>query len=201
MSLRILAFAVSIAAIPSVCLGGPVLEQVSPFPTAYEFETDFAYATGTVVGDVTASLTAVDLAIFLNAPVNTSTSGCEASDFAGFAAGTIALMQRGSCSFELKVQNAQSAGAVGALIFNEGQPGRTDPFTIGCGTGCFIPTLFASFAVGLELSMTPGAIVHMLTELPDIQETEVAEPGAISALTLGLGGLLFAKRRRKSAAG
>ena len=53
-----------------------------------------------------------------------STSGCEAADFAGFTAGHIALMQRGSCPFAQKVTNAQTAGAVGAIIFNSGTPGN-----------------------------------------------------------------------------
>jgi minor extracellular serine protease Vpr len=39
-------------------------------------------------------------------------------------AGQIALIQRGTCSFSEKIRNAQSAGAVGALVFNnvEGPP-------------------------------------------------------------------------------
>ena len=53
-----------------------------------------------------------------------STSGCEAADFAGFTAGHIALMQRGSCPFAQKATNAQAAGAVGAIIFNSGTPGN-----------------------------------------------------------------------------
>ena len=43
-----------------------------------------------------------------------------------FVAGNIALLQRGTCTFQQKVENAQSAGAIGVLIFNEGQPGRQD---------------------------------------------------------------------------
>ena len=45
------------------------------------------------------------------------------ADFAGFPAGKIALIQRGTCNFGVKVVNAQNAGAAGVLIFNEGQPG------------------------------------------------------------------------------
>ena len=55
---------------------------------------------------------------------NGSGSGCDAADFTGFPAGNIALMQRGSCAFALKVTNAQAAGAVGAIIFNAGTPGN-----------------------------------------------------------------------------
>jgi hypothetical protein len=47
------------------------------------------------------------------------------ADFAGFTPGRIALIQRGSCFFGVKVLNAQAAGASGVIIFNEGNPGRT----------------------------------------------------------------------------
>ena len=54
-----------------------------------------------------------------------SASGCSASDFAGFMPGNIALIQRGTCTFAQKVANAEAAGASVAVIFNEGNPGRT----------------------------------------------------------------------------
>ena len=40
-----------------------------------------------------------------------STSGCEAADFAGFTAGNIALIQRGTCSLRIEADNAAAAGA------------------------------------------------------------------------------------------
>ena len=71
-----------------------------------------------------ATITAVDLTLSPTPAQRVSTSGCEAADFATFPAGNIALMQRGSCPFALKVTNAQAAGAVGAIIFNSGTPGN-----------------------------------------------------------------------------
>ena len=68
-------------------------------------------------GDVTADLTAVDLNL---AGDRASTSGCEAGDFAGFPAGNIALIQRGTCTFRIKADNAAAAGAAGVIIFNQG---------------------------------------------------------------------------------
>ncbi len=50
-----------------------------------------------------------------------STSGCEAADFAGFTPGNIALLQRGTCTFELKAENAAAEGAIGIVIFNQGE--------------------------------------------------------------------------------
>ena len=78
-----------------------------------------------------------------------STSGCEAGDFAGFTPGNIALIQRGTCDFRVKAENAQAAGAVGVIIFNEGQAGRTATVqgTLG-GPRSRIPVVGASFEVG-----------------------------------------------------
>ena len=54
------------------------------------------------------------------------TSGCEAADFTAAVVGKIALMQRGGCPFGTKVANAEAAGAVGAIVMNQG---NGDPVT------------------------------------------------------------------------
>ena len=41
-------------------------------------------------------------------------------------AGGSALLQRGTCDFVVKAENAEAAGASAVIIFNEGQPGRTE---------------------------------------------------------------------------
>lgn len=46
----------------------------------------------------------------------TTTDGCSALTNAGAVAGNIALMDRGTCGFVVKVKNAQNAGAVAVLI-------------------------------------------------------------------------------------
>ena len=56
--------------------------------STYVEDTDFAATPQSEPGDVTAAVTPVDLQLGLG---NTSTSGCEAADFAGFPAGNIAL--------------------------------------------------------------------------------------------------------------
>jgi Zn-dependent M28 family amino/carboxypeptidase len=68
-------------------------------------------------GDVTAPLYAVD---FQTSQPGLSTSGCEAADFSGFPAGSIALLQRGFCTFRDKALNASGAGAVGVIIADNG---------------------------------------------------------------------------------
>ena len=47
-----------------------------------------------------------------------SLDGCEAATNGADLAGKIALIDRGTCSFALKVMNAQDAGAIGVLIAN-----------------------------------------------------------------------------------
>ena len=51
------------------------------------------------------------------APPNRSRYGCFANDFVGFRAGDIALMERGECSLDAQVANAQRAGARAAILY------------------------------------------------------------------------------------
>jgi hypothetical protein len=67
------------------------------------------------------------------------------------------LIQRGGCFFGVKVINAKNAGASGAIIFNEGNPDRTDVFAgslvDAAGNPIIppIPVAFTSFAIGQDL--------------------------------------------------
>ncbi|MEV4562157.1 M20/M25/M40 family metallo-hydrolase [Nonomuraea sp. NPDC049419] len=95
-------------------------------------------------------------------PAPTSTSGCEEADFAGFVAGNIALIQRGTCPFAQKVRNAGFAGASAVIVFNEGQPGRTDSTPLDLGEWrAGIPMLYTDFAVGAELAANPGTTARV----------------------------------------
>ncbi len=145
-------------------LGPSTLEQTTPAPTTYDEDSDYTLMSQTDAGDVNGSVTGVDLA--LGDPA-TSTSGCEATDFAGFPAGDIALMQRGACSFQLKAENAANAGAVGAIIFNQGNsPDREGLIngTLGSGYSGGIPVVFATFARGSEWATTPGLEMHLIVD-------------------------------------
>ena len=138
----------------------PVFQQVAPSQATYADGIDFASMTYSGNGDTTASVTAVDLTLPPAAQPNSSTSGCEVADFAGFPAGTIALAQRGTCGFRQKADNAQAAGASAIIIFNEGQPGRTAAVAGTLSSpGVTIPVLGTTFAIGEDLSngVTNGA--------------------------------------------
>lgn len=150
------------------------LDQVSPDVVSYPYFDGAGFATMSYSGsgDVTATAEGVDLLLPPGAP-NSSTSGCEPADFAGFTAGNIAVVQRGSSSFASKAINAEAAGAVGVIIFNEGQPGRTDAFagTLG-GPVITIPAVGAAFAVGETLA-AGDVVVHMTVDaISEIRTTK-----------------------------
>jgi Zn-dependent M28 family amino/carboxypeptidase len=137
-----------------------VFEQLSPHPTSYGYLVDHIEMFLSPVGSVTGWVQAVDLS--LADPAN-STSGCEASDFAEFASGNIALIQRGGCTFRLKADNAAAAGAIAAIIFNQGTPDRTglSGGTLG-SPGVTIPVISISDTLGAELnSLIPDLFVHL----------------------------------------
>ena len=150
------------------------LERVSPDPKTFANGTDFATMVYSGAGDATAALQAVDVVM---PPVGGSTSGCEASDFAGFTPGNVALIQRGTCTFRLKSLNAEAAGASAVIIYNEGNtPGRVGLFF---GTliepGVNIPVLSTSFAVGQELfnniQAGPTTVRVFADTISEIRET------------------------------
>ena len=146
-------------------LAPAALAQTSPTPTPYQTGT-FTYSGS---GDVTAAVTPVDVVVPIGGnPDNTSTSGCTADDFARFPAGNVALLQRGTCTFQVKAQNAQNAGASAVVIFNEGQPGRQDLIVGTLGApGVTIPVVGLSYANGAAIveQVRGGATVtlHVFT--------------------------------------
>ncbi len=113
-------------------------------------------------GTATGAVQAVDVNF---ADPSTITSGCEDTDFDGFAEGNVALLQRGTCTFGEKVTNAQEAGAVAAIVLNQGNggPDRTDLFAGTLGAPATIPAISVSFPFGQELS-TAGTTVSITTQ-------------------------------------
>ncbi|HWL88506.1 MAG TPA: M36 family metallopeptidase, partial [Polyangiaceae bacterium] len=61
-----------------------------------------------------------------NAVVSVPADGCSAPTNAGALAGNIAVMDRGTCAFTVKAENAQAAGAVAILLVNN-SPGHVAP--------------------------------------------------------------------------
>jgi len=152
---------------------GPTLfQQTNPAKAPFVFGTDYTVLSGSGSGDVTAKLVPVGpINVGSNIPVDSVASGCLASDFIGFPAGSIALVQRGSCGRATKVANAKAAGAVGVVMFNEGSTGRTALLTAGVDVTT-IPVLGTTFALGKALyvlTQAPGGLtVHIVTNTTNV---------------------------------
>jgi Zn-dependent M28 family amino/carboxypeptidase len=162
-------------------LGGSVLAQTAPGTVTYVEGTDFFATPHSEDGDeVTAAVTPVDIQLGLG---NTSTSGCEATDFAGFTPGNIALIQRGTCTFQIKGNNAAAAGASAIIFFNQGNtadPSRNGlpAVTLGNGYTGGIQALSTTYALGAEFAVTAGLVMRLhanVTRIPGTTENLIAE--------------------------
>ncbi|MDX1552294.1 MAG: M28 family metallopeptidase [Marinobacter sp.] len=145
--------------------GDGILQMTAPTPTDYVWEEDFNYLSQTEPGDVSGTAVAVDVQL---GPDNTSTSGCEPEDFADFPAGSIAVIQRGACAFGQKATNAANAGAVGVVIFNQG---NTDDnmglinATLGDDYAGGIPVVFTTYDIGAAWVDQPDLELRVVTDV------------------------------------
>jgi hypothetical protein len=153
----------------------PTFSVVSP-AMSLTFNEDWTAAPSN--GNVTGAIQPAGGIILPPTPTPTSSSGCTAADFTGFTPGKIALIQRGSCNFGVKVLNAQAAGAIGVVIFNEGNPGRTGLQGVnlvdanGATFAADIPVISVTFAVGEALynayqGGTPPVVSMSVSALAD----------------------------------
>lgn len=141
----------------------PALAQVTPTPTTYvpggpedsdSPDVDFITFQFSGAGEVEAPVVPTDdVVIPPGATANTSTSGCESADFPAATEDAISLIQRGTCPFVQKLENAAEAGAAGVILFNEGQnePGRQNAQFTSAPPYLPIPAVFSDFALGEEL--------------------------------------------------
>ncbi|PWB96635.1 M28 family metallopeptidase [Homoserinimonas hongtaonis] len=143
--------------------GASTFAQVTPNAVSYVDQTDYDVMDYSGAGTVTGEIVAVDVNL---AGDRVNTSGCEAEDFAGFAAGSIALVQRGTCTFGEKVANATAAGAAAVIVFNQGNGEDRSGLLFGTLSApqASIPALGAPFAVGESLAAVPGTTVSIAIE-------------------------------------
>ena len=178
------------------------LERLTPIAEVYDTGT----FSGTGFGEVTGNVIPVDLALGnadWPADPSTSTSGCEAADFAGLdfsGPNDIALVQRGACFFSEKAMNAEAAGAEATIIFNQGNsPTRLGPVSgnataLPDGTPSTIngPLIGASFPAGVALSQDSStARVNIDPPVETTQYNVIAElPGRNDDNVVMVGGHL-----------
>lgn len=163
-------FQVTVNTFPFFYTPLPSLRQTAPVSATYEAGEFTGTGSGTVND---AAITAVDINLVLP---RASTSGCEAADFAGFPAGNIALVQRGTCLFADKAQNAYAAGASAVIIFNQGNlPTREGLVegTLGGANVVPIPVVGASFADGQALAQAGSRASVRVDPPQDITQVNV----------------------------
>jgi hypothetical protein len=93
--------------------------------------------------------------VLVNDGTGTTSDACEALP-AGSLAGKLALIDRGTCTFVIKVKNAQNAGAAGAIISNNAGDGL---FTMsGTDATITIPSVFVGQSSGAAIRTTPQPV-------------------------------------------
>ena len=127
-------------------LEGPI-EYTSP---SNDPMTYYTYP-GSASGTVEALVYAVDVAYDPESLADTSTSGCETEDFVGFPAGSIALISRGTCSYNTKLENAVAAGASGVILTNEGTVETMEATGNRFRQNFPVPIIFGSSMLGMSI--------------------------------------------------
>ncbi len=170
------------------------IQQHTPAPATTH---ESGGVTGSALGTVNAQVTPIDINL---TPPQANSSGCDGAfteaavgapltadpggvnDFAGFVPGRIALIQRGTCSFALKVANAQTAGAAAVILFNQGNtPERSgtltnitaEPPPNSAFTTINVPVVGTSFAAGALLAR--AGTTATVSVVNDPQENVIAE--------------------------
>ena len=129
----------------SVAMDGlPNLVTIASGSAAGQYE-----AAGAAFGPAPTAAGITGAVVLSNDGVGTATDACD--PLVGFPAGSIAVVDRGTCEFGLKALNAQNAGAVGVIVANNA-PGI--PGTMGAGLVGNQVTIPA-----VQVSQTDGAII------------------------------------------
>jgi Zn-dependent M28 family amino/carboxypeptidase len=150
-------------------LAPATLAVVAPAPEDLEAAT-YDYSGS---GDVTGPLVVPGGTVLPPTPEPSSAAGCEPGDFPEPpSASAVALIQRGTCSFGIKATNAEAAGYAAVVIFNEGQPGRTDGTAGTLGAPVTIPVVGVDFATGSSLAArtTTGTVTVRVTASTENKE-------------------------------
>ena len=111
-----------------------------------------------------------------------TTDGCSALTNAAAVAGNIALVDRGTCGFQVKANNAQAAGAIGIIIANN-IPG--DPNLIAMGATGTIPVTVPTVMISQADRNT------IVAQLPGVNATLGAATAADTLASFSSRGPLF----------
>jgi Zn-dependent M28 family amino/carboxypeptidase len=138
-------------------------------PSPWVANTDYATMGDSPSGSVSGPIAVIDF-VEPTTKDSASSAGCEDADFPAGAtslAGKVAVIQRGTCDFGVKVENAQAHGASAVIVFNEGTIG--DPERNGLingtveGYSVSVPVVEMTYAAGRYLVDHPSATVSLST--------------------------------------
>jgi aminopeptidase Y len=114
--------------------------------------------------------------------------GCDASDYPADVKGAVALIKRGTCSFDAKSANAGKAGAAAAVIYNNEAGGETTYGTLGQPSDDHVPTWGMNNAEGshyakyleagtaLDVSAYVDSVVNNIKTLNVLAQTRGGDP-------------------------
>ena len=110
----------------------------------------------------------------------TTHEACAAPANAGALAGKIALIDRGTCSFTVKVKNAENAGAIGVIVADN-VPGEYPIIMGGTDNTITTPAFMVSFETGdtIKASLAASTPVNV-TMKKGVQLDGDADDGVIS---------------------
>ena len=153
-------------------LGTPRLRVNAPAPVAGN------YAVGTADFGPHVTVLGTNAGVTQAAPAD----ACSSLANAAAMSGRVALIDRGGCSFVVKVKNAQNAGAIGVIMVNN----VSSPAVIQMGGGdaaITIPSLMISLADGNSLKSQLGA---------GLNATLLLDPSTLSGVDSQGRALMFA---------
>lgn len=141
------------AAVPAYLEGRFALQVTAPAPLA-----GFYDAGRSTLGPVATPAGYAGEVVLINDGVGATADGCEPATNAAALAGKIALIDRGTCAFNIKASQAQAAGARGVLIANN-VAGVIEPG--GADASITIPVVGISLADGNAIKAAlPGVLVN-----------------------------------------
>jgi Zn-dependent M28 family amino/carboxypeptidase len=162
-------------------VGTPTLAQTAPEQATYEYGVDFQDMSYSGSGAVTGTVVPVD--------IDSADSGCEAADFTSEVGGQVALIKRGTCDFAVKAANAEAAGAIAAIIYNDGAtPDRVGLVNGTLGAPAGIPVLDTTFDLGPQLAGKDVAIdIETVSETRSTENVIAELPGKANHDVVGVG--------------
>jgi uncharacterized repeat protein (TIGR01451 family) len=146
--------AISVAASIDSRLPGGVLQINSPLAIS----GNIAAAAAAFGGSAPNPSGQTGTIVLVQAGSGVSSQGCSALTNAAAVAGNIALIDRGTCSFQAKVANAQAAGAIGAIV-DGNSPGDPTLLTMGAdgvSPAITIPSVYISENDGNNIKAQSG---------------------------------------------